>query len=130
MASTKTSTKTTTSAKTRGTSGGPKASTSRATSRASVYPRRGRPKAPVHPGKSWLALMRAAGLSQAATAERMGVAAMTLSRLVNGHGIPTANITVAFARAVGADTEAVWSDVCTYELAVALQAAKAARAAK
>lgn len=126
MASTKTSTKTTTSAKTKGARGGVKASTAR----ASVYPRRGRPKAPVHPGKSWLALMRAAGLSQAATAERMGVAAMTLSRLVNGHGIPTANITVAFARAVGADTEAVWSDVCTYELAVALQAAKAARAAK
>ena len=73
-----------------------------------------------HPGVMWLAYMSDAEMSQTATATAMGVAPMTLNRLVNGHGIPTAKVTVAFARAVKKDVEQVWADVCAYELALAL----------
>lgn len=73
-----------------------------------------------HPGHTWLALMIKANLSQQQTADGMGVAGMTLNRLINGHGIPTAKVTVRFARAVGADVQKVWGEVAAYELAEAL----------
>ena len=76
---------------------------------------------PSHPGRSWLRQINAAGLSQSETARRMGVAPVTLNRLVRGHGIPTASMAIAFARAIGADVHTVWDEVCEYELAVALR---------
>jgi plasmid maintenance system antidote protein VapI len=75
-----------------------------------------------HPGAVFLALMEKAGTSQTKTANAMGVAPMTLNRLCNGHGLPTAKVTVAFAKAVDADPREVWSAVCEYELALALAA--------
>jgi len=75
-----------------------------------------------HPGHTWLRLMVQKGTSQTQTANAMGVAPMTLNRLVNGHGIPTAKVTVAFARAVDADVEQVWAEVAAYELRLALDA--------
>lgn len=77
-----------------------------------------------HPGAVFLALMEKAGTSQTKTATTMGVAPMTLNRLCNGHGIPTAKVTVAFAKAVGADPREVWAAVAEYELALALAEAK------
>lgn len=75
-----------------------------------------------HPGAVFLALMEKAGTSQTKTANAMGVAPMTLNRLCNGHGIPTAKVTVAFAKAVNADPREVWAAVAEYELALALAA--------
>jgi hypothetical protein len=40
---------------------------------------------------------------------------------VNAVGIPTAAMTVAFARAIGEDPAKVWAEVASYELAVALK---------
>lgn len=77
-----------------------------------------------HPAATWLALLDAAGLSQTKAAVEMGVAPMTLNRLCNGHGLPTAKVTVAFARVVGKPAADVWRGVCDYELAVAEAAAK------
>lgn len=77
-----------------------------------------------HPAKVMLDLLAKAGLSQTKAATEMGVAPMTLNRLCNGHGLPTARVTVAFARAVGASPEQVWRGVCDYELAVTLRDAK------
>ena len=77
-----------------------------------------------HPAATWLALLDAAGLSQTKAAAEMGVAPMTLNRLCNGHGLPTAKVTVAFARVVGKPAAEVWRGVCDYELAVAEAAAK------
>lgn len=77
-----------------------------------------------HPAKTMLALLDEAGLSQTKAATAMGVAPMTLNRLCNGHGLPTARVAVAFAKAVGKPAADVWQGVCAYELAVALRDAK------
>lgn len=82
---------------------------------------------PDHPGRVWLRRMRDAGLSQSETARRMGVAPVTLNRLVRGRGVPTARMTVAFARAVGLDERETWQQVCDYELALALAGASRRR---
>lgn len=75
-----------------------------------------------HPGPLWLKAMTDAGLSQTACANEMGVAPMTLNRLVNGHGIPTARVTVAFAKATKANVKKVWQQVADFELALVLDA--------
>jgi len=74
-----------------------------------------------HPGRAWLRLMQGAELSQTETARRMGVAPVTLNRLVRGRSIPTARMAVAFAKAVGANPRVVWGQVCEYELTLALR---------
>lgn len=61
------------------------------------------------------------GLSQSEVARRMGVAPVTLNRLVNGRGIPTAKVTVAFARALDVDVRELWDAVSEYELRLAIQ---------
>lgn len=75
-----------------------------------------------HPGVMWLEAIQKKGLSQAQVALRMGVATMTLNRLINGHGIPTARITLAYARAMHANVTRTWQQVCDFELALALDA--------
>lgn len=75
---------------------------------------------PTHPGKTWVVLLEEKGLSQSEAARQMGVAPMTLNRLINGHGIPTAKVCVAFARVIGQDVTKVWNEVAAYELALAL----------
>lgn len=75
-----------------------------------------------HPGVLWLEAMQKKGTSQAQVAAKMGVATMTLNRLVNGHGIPTARITLAYARAMNASVARTWQQVCDFELALALEA--------
>lgn len=77
---------------------------------------------PVHPGVRWLVLLDDSGLTQGEAARQMGVSPMTLSRYVNGQGIPTARVVVEFARVVGADVRVLWQEVADYELAVALEA--------
>jgi plasmid maintenance system antidote protein VapI len=72
-----------------------------------------------HPGTYWLAAMEKANLSQTATANAMGVAPMTLNRLINGHGIPTAKVTILFAEATGSDVKELWTQVSDWELALA-----------
>lgn len=83
-------------------------------------------KAPTHPGKSWAKTLADKGLSQTQAAKAMGVAPMTLNRLINGQGVPTAKVCVLFARATEQDVHAVWTEVANYELelAVAANAAK------
>jgi len=78
-----------------------------------------------HPGVHWGAAIERAALTQAEVARRMGVAPMTLSRLVNGHGIPTARVAVAYARAMKVSVAKTWQQVCDYELALALDAERA-----
>jgi len=77
---------------------------------------------PVHPGLAWRGQMFALGMTQADTAKAMGIAPMTLNRLFNGHGVPTAKVTVAFAKATGLDATELWQEVANYELALALSA--------
>lgn len=50
----------------------------------------------------------------------MGVATVTLNRLINGHGIPTARVTAAFAKAMREDVHTLWQHVADYELALVL----------
>lgn len=76
---------------------------------------------PQHPGKAWLRMIDECGLSQSEVARRMGVAPVTLNRLVNGRGIPTAKVTVAFARALDVDVRELWDAVSEYELRLAIQ---------
>lgn len=75
-----------------------------------------------HPGPLWLEAMHKVGLSQTAAATEMGIAPMTLNRLINGHGIPTARVTLAFARVTKQQPKKVWAQVCDYELALAMEA--------
>lgn len=74
-----------------------------------------------HPGPLWLKAMHDKGLSQTACATEMGVAPMTLNRLINGHGIPTARVTLAFARVTKQQPKKVWAQVCDFELALAME---------
>jgi len=69
-----------------------------------------------HPGHTWHKLLKHSGTSQSAAARHMGVALMSLNRLVNGRGIPTAHMTVLFAEAVNAELEPLWAEVCQWEL--------------
>lgn len=78
---------------------------------------------PAHPGEAWLEILTEAGLSQTEAATLMGIAPMTLNRLINGKGIPTAKVTVLFAHVTSADVREIWQAVCDYELALALAAA-------
>lgn len=80
------------------------------------------PDGPVHPGRHWLLVLDKAGMSQSEAARQMGISPMTLNRLVNGQGIPTARVTVEFARVAGQDVNELWQQVSDYELAVALAA--------
>jgi plasmid maintenance system antidote protein VapI len=82
---------------------------------------------PVHPAAGWLDILADKGMSGAAAARDMGIAPMTLNRLLNGHGIPTANICVRFARVAGLDVQQVWGEVAAYELALAQAALKTAK---
>jgi plasmid maintenance system antidote protein VapI len=82
--------------------------------------RKSKTPTPAHPGKTWVVLLEEKGLSQSEAARQMGVAPMTLNRLINGHGIPTAKVCVAFARVLGQDVTKVWNEVAAYELALAL----------
>lgn len=84
-----------------------------------------KPAGPTHPGVQWVAILTEANLSQSEAARQMGVAPMTLNRLINGHGIPTANVTLAFARVTKQDPRALWTVVAEYELALAVAAADA-----
>lgn len=77
-------------------------------------------KVPPHPGVAWREALEAKGLTQRATAKRMGVSGTTLNRIFAGHGIPTARVTVAFAKAIGTDCDPLWRAVSDYELALAL----------
>jgi plasmid maintenance system antidote protein VapI len=75
---------------------------------------------PTHPGAAWLTVLDTKGLSQSEAARQMGVAPMTLNRLLNGHGIPTAKVAVAFARVTEQEVKVVWQQVADYELALVL----------
>lgn len=77
-----------------------------------------------HPAGDWLSILADKGMSGAAAARQMGIAPMTLNRLLNGHGIPTANICVRFARVADLDVEQVWGKVAAYELALAMKNTK------
>src|SRR4051812_937208 len=91
-----------------------------------------KPKAPSstapegHPGHTWLAILVKAGKSQTGIAPEMGVAPMSLNRIINGHGVPTASMTIKFAEATGADVDALWAEVGAYVLAQAKAAVAAA----
>lgn len=82
-------------------------------------------KGPVHPGTKWAEVLAAKGLSQTQAAKAMGVAPMTLNRLINGQGVPTAKVCVLFARATDQDVHTVWTEVANYELELAVAASAA-----
>lgn len=78
-----------------------------------------------HPGRTWMSLVEKAGQTRMAVAKAMGVAPMTLHRLIAGQGVPTAAMTVRFAATVTdlgypVDVQALWAEVAAYELKVAL----------
>jgi plasmid maintenance system antidote protein VapI len=72
-----------------------------------------------HPGHTWLAILGETGLSQTQAATAMQVAPMTLNRLINGKGIPTANVTIRFAMATKKPVKPLWDEVAAWELAQA-----------
>lgn len=77
-----------------------------------------------HPGHTWAKELNAAQMSQTAAAKAMGVAPMSLNRLVNGKGIPTAAMTLKFAHVLDADVDALWLEVARWEMTQARAAAK------
>lgn len=82
-----------------------------------------------HPGHTWLKHLTDAGLSQTQAATAMEVAPMTLNRLINGKGIPTANVTIRFAGAVNQPVKVLWDEVAAWELKVAQEEFKAPKSA-
>jgi plasmid maintenance system antidote protein VapI len=84
---------------------------------------------PAHPGQHWLAIIEEKGLSQTVTVRRMGCTFASLSRVLHQTSIPTAPLTVAFARATDSDPKTLWREVADFELAVALLYDKAWQAA-
>lgn len=73
-----------------------------------------------HPGTVWKKDIEAKGLSRLQVAKAMGVAPMSLHRVCEGEGIPTAEMTVRYARATGQEEATVWEAVQAYALQVAL----------
>lgn len=73
-----------------------------------------------HPGVTWRQNIEESGLTQAEVARRMGVSQKHLNKIVNGHAVPTATASVAFAEAVEVDAAAVWKRATDYLLALAL----------
>jgi DNA-binding XRE family transcriptional regulator len=64
-----------------------------------------------------------AHLTQLEVARRVGVTPKTLSRIVNGHTLPSEKTTVAFAKVVEGDAEQLWAEVATYRLAETMRQA-------
>lgn len=77
-----------------------------------------------HPGLRWQSMMDAKGWLHMEAATRMGVAPMTVGRIARCQGVPTASLTVKFAKALDADARTLWADVAAFELAAALAEAK------
>lgn len=76
-----------------------------------------------HPVVDWRARIDAAGTNRRQVALAMGIAPMSFYRLLDGDPkvIPSAKMTAAFARAMGADVYELWTAVCDYELAEVLR---------
>lgn len=100
-----------------------KSTPAKPTAKAEPKPYQGHSSAPEgHPGHTWLRLLTEAGYSQISCATAMEVAPMTLGRIINGKGIPTANVTIRFATAVKQPVKVLWDEVAAWELKVAQEA--------
>lgn len=73
-----------------------------------------------HPGSRWRRLIFDAHLTQSQVAARIGISRKSLSRIINGHQLPTPDTTARFAEVVGKSAAKLWAEVATYQLAVKL----------
>lgn len=76
----------------------------------------------LHPGLKWSEALNAAGLSQAYAAQQLTVSTKHLNRILNGHALPSAALTVRFADLVGTSARLLWRMRCDYELDLVLGA--------
>lgn len=72
-----------------------------------------------HPGDHWRRLIWKARLSQQETARRSQISAQHLSRILNGHSLPSVDVTRRFALTVGRSPAKLWAEVAAYQLAIA-----------
>lgn len=75
----------------------------------------------VHPGTVWKKQIEDKGLTRLAVAKAMGVAPMSLHRVCEAEGIPSAEMTVRYARATGQEESTVWAEVAQYALQTAME---------
>jgi plasmid maintenance system antidote protein VapI len=73
-----------------------------------------------HPAINWSKILTAKGMSVAEVERAMEVKLGTVYRVVRHGGIPTAALTVRFAKATGTDLKALWAEVSAFTLAEAV----------
>ena len=65
--------------------------------------------------------MRQQDRSQASVARELGITEKHLSRVVRGHVLPSAELTVRFARHTGSSIQLLWHTAADYALAQAVR---------
>ncbi len=68
-----------------------------------------------HPGARWRQIIEDAGTTQAAVARAVGVSRRTVNMMVNGHILPSAELTTALAEHLQVDAEKMWHARALYE---------------
>lgn len=76
----------------------------------------------LHPGLTMSEALRAAGLSKAEAARRLSVSPAHLCRVLGGHAMPSADLTIRFGNLVGVSPWLLWRMRADYELDRALGA--------
>lgn len=74
----------------------------------------------IHPGELWAEAITEAGRTQRDVARQVGCSDKHLSRIINGRALPSAVLTVAFARALDLPVELMWNLCAKYQLDLAL----------
>ena len=82
--------------------------------------RRREPEPTVHPGHRWAEIIEESGHAQRLIARELGISEKHLSRIVHGRALPSAQLTVAFAKLMGVKPEGLWHVRTQYELNRAL----------
>lgn len=76
----------------------------------------------LHPGLAWAEALHAAGMTDVEAARRSGTSVRHLTRVLTGHALPSAALTVRFAEVVETSPRLLWQLKSNYELALALGA--------
>lgn len=75
----------------------------------------------IHPGIHWAEAIADSGRTQRDVAADMGISEKHMSQICRGRALPSADLTVAFARVTGVPLQMFWNLACNYRLALALE---------
>lgn len=74
----------------------------------------------IHPGTAWAEIIDATSVTVGYVAAQLEISRPYLSNILHGRGLPTAELTVRFARWAGIEPRFMWQLVANYRLDLAL----------